>query len=286
MTQSGVSMVIRRLGQRYGAKLVTQQGKGVVLTDAGVELYRHALATLRSAQLLEERIRALSGKSDGLVALATRPSLSTHFLPSFLVEFWRTRPGVEVRVVDIAPRLVVLREVLTDGVDFAVLPRGGGMVVGPNLVVEPFHREPLVLVAAPDHPLTRVESPTLAEIAQQRFIVSAPETGQLRRLENLFRSAIGSRLEVAMEVGGDGTKVLVREGVGLALMMRCIVEQELARGELRAIPLPNAAPAAELMIVHAPDRQLSEPAEALRALIRDRGAARDGDPTLSSITNS
>jgi DNA-binding transcriptional LysR family regulator len=68
MTQSGVSMVIRRLGQRYGAKLVTQQGHGVVLTDAGVELYRHALATLRSAQLLEGRIRSLSGKSDGLVA--------------------------------------------------------------------------------------------------------------------------------------------------------------------------------------------------------------------------
>jgi LysR family transcriptional regulator, low CO2-responsive transcriptional regulator len=272
MSQSGVSMVIHRLGQRYGAKLVTQQGKGIVLTDAGVELYRHALATLRSAHLLEGRVRALSGKSSGLVAIATRPSLSTHFLPAILVDFWRSYSGVEVRVVDISPWLVVMRDVLADGVEFAVLPRGGGMVVGPNLVVEPFHREPVVIVAAPDHPLAQVESPTLAEIAREPFIVNAPETGQVRRLEDLFRSTTGNRLRVAMEVGGDGAKALVRAGVGLSLMMRCVVEPELARGELRAIPLPNIAPAAELVLVYPRDHHLSEPASALRELIRSRGS--------------
>lgn len=73
-------MVVRRLAKRYGARLLDQRGRGVVLTEAGVELYRHALGTLRSAYDLEARIRALDvGK--GLIILATRQALSAHFLP-------------------------------------------------------------------------------------------------------------------------------------------------------------------------------------------------------------
>ena len=268
MRQSGVSMVIHRLTRRYGTKLIAQRGKRVVLTDAGVELYRHALSTLRSAHDLQTRIRALNGKSLGLVTLATRPSLTTHFLPPILLEFWREHPGVEVRVIDVFPRLVVLRDVLEEGVDFAVLPRGGGMVYGPTLVVEPFHREPLVIVAPPDHPLAQQPAPSLADIAREPFIISAPETGQIRRLEDLFRSVGAGPLRVAMEVNGDAAKDLVRAGVGLSQMMYCVVKREIASGELRAITLPDGGSAAEFVLVREPDHELSGPAADLAALIR------------------
>ena len=95
-----------------------------------MELYRHALSTLRSAHDLQTRIRALNGKSLGLVTLATRPSLTAHFLPPILVQFWREHPGVEVRVIDVFPRLVVLRDVLEEGVEgFAAVTAGDGVTV-------------------------------------------------------------------------------------------------------------------------------------------------------------
>src|ERR1051325_2318450 len=63
MSQSGVSMVLHRLGQRFGGRLTQRAGKRIVLTPAGVEVYRHALDTLRSATDLESRIRFMKGET-------------------------------------------------------------------------------------------------------------------------------------------------------------------------------------------------------------------------------
>ena len=271
MRQSGVSMVIHRLTQRYGTKLIAHRGKHAALTEAGVDLYRHALSTLRSAHDLETRIRSLNGKSRGLVTVASRPSLTSHFLPPILIDFWGKHPGVEVRVIDVFPRLVILRDVLDEGVDFAVLPRGGGMVFGPTLMVEPFHREPLVIVAAPTHWLAQQEAPSLTDIAREPFIISAPETGQIRRLEDLFRSVGAGPLRVAMEVNGDAAKDLVRAGVGLSLMMYCVARDEIERGEIHIIPLPGGGPSAEVVLVRELDHELSGPAAELVGLIKASG---------------
>lgn len=175
---------------------------------------------------------------------------------------------------------MILRDVFAEGVDFALLPRGGGMVFGPSLVVEPVHREPLVIIAAADHPLAQEPVPALAAIAQQPFVVSAPETGQVRRLEALFRPTGLTRLTIAMETSGDGAKELVRAGVGLSLVMRCSVRRELERGDLRVIPLPDGAPAAELVLVHQRDEPPNGESRELMEAIRDAGSLRRGSVDL------
>src|SRR5207249_3105635 len=146
-----------------------------------------------SATAMNARLRFLKGESGGLVVVATRAFMATHFLPPVLIELSQAHADVEVRVVEVPQSIMVLRDVLDSGVDFAALPRGGKMVIGPDLVVEPFHREPLVLVAAPGHPLARMPSPSVADIAREPFIISAPESNQVRRLESLFHAA-GGRL--------------------------------------------------------------------------------------------
>jgi DNA-binding transcriptional LysR family regulator len=268
MSQSGVSNVIHRLGQRYGHRLIETRGKRVLLTSAGVELYRHALNTLRSAYDLETRLRAINGQSGGLVTFATRSSLSSHFLPPVLEQFCRAHPGVELRVIDVATWSVVLRDVLIAGSEFAVLQRSAGLVVDSGLVVEPFHREDYILVVGPDHPLAQQDAPSITEIAQAPFIVNSPRSGQITRLEEVFRSAGAGGIHIVIEMDGDGAKQLVRAGVGLALMLRCRVQEELDQGALKALPLPHPM-AGEFALIYERNHQLSRPAadlvDALRA---------------------
>jgi DNA-binding transcriptional LysR family regulator len=268
MSQPGVSMAIHRLEQHYRTQLVVRSGNHVMLTETGAAFYQHALTTLRSAADFEARLESLEQKSTQALAVATRPALSVHYLPPVLAQFWRRHPDVEVRVVVLHARLTVLREVLDDGVAFALLPRGGGVVAGPELVIEPFYREPLVLIAAPDHRLAREPEPSLAEIARERFIVNSRDYSQVAHLDERFRAEGCGPLRVAMEVSGDGAKELVRAGVGLALVLRCTVEQELARGELGAVVIPGSEPAMDLVLAYHRTGGLTPLASELAALVR------------------
>lgn len=278
MSQSGVSMAIHRLEERCGAHLFARTGNRFVLTQAGSELYRHALSTLRSARDLEAKIRALSGEGGGLVTLATRTSLSAHYLPPILAEFRRQHRDTQVRVVDVFSRLVVLQEVLDEGAEFAMLARSSGVVVGPGLTVEPFHREPLVVVACPDHPLAHRPMVSLAEIAQEPFIVNSREFGQISILEDRLRAVGVGQVRIAMEVNGEGAKELVHSGVGLALLLRCIVARELERGELRTITLADGDWSMEFVLVCPDTHPLSPLAQDLVDLVRRHGA-NDRDPS-------
>src|SRR4051812_24512989 len=106
-------------------------------------------------------------KQAGLWLWPHVPHSHRTFFPEILIDYWTAHSTVEVRVVEIDRAIIMLRDVLESGVEFAALPRGGGMVVSPDLVIEPFHREPQVLVSAPDHPLTRVPKPSMAHIARE-----------------------------------------------------------------------------------------------------------------------
>src|SRR5438093_11393999 len=119
MSQSGVSMLLHRLARRLGVRLTRQSRKRLVLTAAGVELYRHSLDTLRSATAMDARLRFLKGESGGLVVVATRAFMATHFLPPVLIELSRAHADVEVGVVEVPQSIIVLRDVLNSGVDFA-----------------------------------------------------------------------------------------------------------------------------------------------------------------------
>jgi LysR family transcriptional regulator, low CO2-responsive transcriptional regulator len=289
MSQSGVSMVIHRLRQQYGTELVMKRGRGIMLTAAGAEVYRHALDTLRSADELEEKIRSLKTQDGGLISIAAQPAISTYFLPPILTQFAHAHRGVQIRVVDILPRLVILPEVLNSGVEFAVLVRGGRIVIGPDIVVEPFHQERLVIVAAADHPLARQQAPSLADIAREPFIVNSPSS-QISRLENLFRSAGVGKLRIAMEVNSDGAKDLVRAGVGLSLMLHCRVKQEIARGEIHVVAVPGAPLYTEFVLVHRVSHQFSPLVAELLSAVREFGdtpalssdGASDGDDSLTA----
>lgn len=269
MSQSGVSMIVHRLEERTGAKLLERRDKHLVLTEAGVEVYRYALESLRAANDLQATMRALKERNGWAVTVATGPTLNSYFLSPVLVRFGQKHPDVLLRVVDVVQPIMVLRSVLDKGVDFAVLSRGPGVVLDADMTIEVFHREPLVVVAAPDHPFARVQGPTLEQIARQPFIVNSSDSGQIALLEDRFRSTGAGPLRIAAEINGDAAKQLVRAGLGLSLMLRCRVDAELARGELRTIELPGEDLFREFVIVYYQDRQFSDAAMDLLSIIRE-----------------
>jgi DNA-binding transcriptional LysR family regulator len=287
MSQPGVSMVVRRLEQQYRVPLLDHVGKRIFLTEAGLALYRHALATLKSARELEVTVSAIKRGDAGSVAFAGTAALTNDFMPAVLAQFHARHPTAEIQMTTIQHGTSV-EDLLETGREFAVMPRRSA-TVSRRFVVETFHREPVIIVAGRNHPLARAPLVTPLEVAQEPFIYYSRDSERISLLEERLRLEDGPRIHVLMEVTIESTKRLVQLGVGLAAIFRMAVADELERGDLVELSLPGLDMYDDLVLVYQRDRHFSPLAQDLMDLVRNHEesllrtleeSVSGGEPTL------
>ena len=267
MSQPGVSMVVHRLEQQYKVALLDHIGKRIFLTEAGLALYRHALTTLKSARELDVSISAIRRGNAGSVTFAGSAALTNHFMPPILADFHERHPSAEIQMTSM-PHGASVEDLLETGREFAVMPRRSA-AVGRRFVIEPFHREPVIVIAGPDHPLAHQPAVTPREVAQQPFIYISRDSERISILEERLRLGDDNRVHVLMEVTIEATKQLVQRGVGLAAIFRMAVAEELVRGDLVELKIDGLDLYDDLVLVYQRDRHFSVLANELMDLIRN-----------------
>jgi LysR family nitrogen assimilation transcriptional regulator len=141
VAQSAISQQLTSLESELGKQLVTRGPKGVLLTEAGSALYRHAEAILRQVESAKrETVSAPHGPS-GRVAIGLPVAWSGILGYELLVRLRSAHPQITLHVVD--GNSVLLRERLDNGrLDMAVLfvsePQRG-LAVEPLLMEELFY---------------------------------------------------------------------------------------------------------------------------------------------------
>ena len=82
-TQSGLSMHVRQLEDRYGVALLNRSSTGVTPTEAGRTFYGRAIEVLNAVSRAEDTLRELSGVLSCLLYTSPSPrDLSTSRMPS------------------------------------------------------------------------------------------------------------------------------------------------------------------------------------------------------------
>jgi len=79
-TQSGLSMHVRQLEDRYQVQLLERSSTGVTPTEAGKRFYRDAVRVMRAASEAEANLRALSGAVTGHVTVGLMPTFTRSVL--------------------------------------------------------------------------------------------------------------------------------------------------------------------------------------------------------------
>lgn len=235
LTQPVVTAHIKSLQERMGVKLFTKSGRNLKLTEAGRSAYSWACDVARRTDEMQDDLDQIEHGTGGTARLWAAPAVGSYLLPRAVAAFAEANPAARVSM-QIAQPNQVLETVEVGACDFGVLitdeirPESG--VVGEVLGWEDF-----VLVAAANSQLAG-ESVNTQELAELPFI-STPDDMIMRRMENASLTSVGvPRHRVALEFGHpEATKVALSMDLGVALMFRCTVARELARGELREVQL-------------------------------------------------
>lgn len=263
LSQPALSIRIKALEAALGEALFARQRKQMQLTQAGEILYRHVQTVLTTLEEARTEVAELHQLLRGHLAMATSDTNSTYILPEVLRQFCAHYPHVRI---DIRNKMSsqVLQLVLDHEVDFgmATLPMAHRQVMTETL----FSREDVVICPV-DHPLSRVSAVSLAQVSPYPLLALSPGSTSRQLLDLAFKHA-GVPMHVAMNLGSmEVIKRFVEIGLGVAIVPRVAVAEEVQRGRLAALPVEDLA-GREIGLVERKDTRRSPPAVAFLHLLR------------------
>ena len=109
----------------------------------------------------------------------------------------------------------------------------------PELIVEPWVEDELVVFCAPGHPLARGEPVDLPELAAQDWILRETGSGTRETFDQALRHFYG-HLNVRLELEHtEAIKRAVESGLGVGCISRLALREAIRRGSLVAVETPE-----------------------------------------------
>ena len=259
LTQPAVSMQVKQLEESLGVAFFEQLGKRIHLTEAGQELLGYARTITQQLDELEGVLNRMKGLGGGRLRISVATT-ANYFIPTLLGSFSRRYPDVTVSL-DVTNRETLLRQLTENTVDLVVM---GQPPAEADVEAQAFMDNPLVVVAPPDHPLSKQRKIPLARLQEETFLVRESGSGTRIAMERFFNER-GMRLKTGMEVGSnEAIKQSVQAGLGLGLLSRATIEQELALRRLAVLDVADFPIMRHWFVVHRKGKRLSAAAEAFK----------------------
>lgn len=259
LTQPAVSMQVKQLEESLGVALFEQLGKRIHLTEAGQEVLAYARTVTQQLDELESVLNRIKGLSGGRLRISVATT-ANYFIPTLLGTFSRRYPEVTVSL-DVTNREALLRQLSENTVDLVIM---GQPPSGLDVEAEAFMENPLVIVAPPGHPLAHQKKIPLKRLQEEVFLVREPGSGTRSAMERFFAER-EIHLKTGMEVGSnEAIKQSVQAGLGLGLLSRATIEQELELKRLVVLDVAEFPIMRHWYVVHRRGKRLSAVAEVFK----------------------
>jgi DNA-binding transcriptional LysR family regulator len=274
VSPSALTRSIAQLEKLLGTKLLERRARGVTLTQPGTLLLSFSQQSLFRINEVIGAIDDLQELRTGQVSIASVEGVATSLLSQCIVAFQQAHANVSVSLSVLSSRAVV-DAVLSGEVEIGVAfePQKLRELRFVQAVVQP-----LCAVVRMDHPIARKRSIEIAEVVKHPLVLPNASFG-LRQTFDRAIAAAGISAAPAVETNSiEAVKTLVRGSPSfVTILHRFVVEHEVRREELRAIPINESLMAStrEVLLVRK-DKFLSQAALQFLADLTRRMSAVQG----------
>ncbi len=233
LSQSAASTSITELERQSSCQLFDRAGKRLALNALGHQLLPQAVALLDQAKEIED---LLNGKS-GFGSLAVGATLTIgNYLATLLIgSFMQIHPESQVKL-HVQNTAHIVHQVAQYEIDLGLIE---GDCNHPDLEVQPWVEDELVVFCAPQHPLAKAGRADVEALSQEAWILREQGSGTRLTFDQAMRhhrTSLNIRLELEHT---EAIKRAVESGLGIGCISRLALRDAFRRGSLVAVETPE-----------------------------------------------
>lgn len=215
-SQSGVSKHIKDLEDELGVELYVRKGKRLLgLTDPGREMLKLVERMLLDAGNIKNLADQYSQQDAGQLTVAATHTQARYILPKVITAFKKQYPKVHLRLHQGSPKEIA--QLLLEGeADIGLATESLGEI--DDLVAFPLYSWRHAVVVPQNHPLTLVNTLTLAAIAEYPIITYHEGFTGRARVEQVFHEAGLSPDIIMSALDADVIKSYVELELGIGII--------------------------------------------------------------------
>jgi LysR family transcriptional regulator, transcriptional activator of the cysJI operon len=236
MSQPSVSLHIKNLEQEFQTVLFKRSPKFLQITPTGEILYERAKQMIAMYEQTRQDILEHHHSIKGKLTIGASFTIGEYVLPALLIDLQTAYPELELHVV-IGNTEEIVGLVRLYQVDIGLIE---GQTNEKDLLVEPFMKDELFLVASADHELANKDEVTIQNLQDQTWITRENGSGTREYLNHVIRSN-GLKVKSFITISSaQGIKETLINGMGLSLLSYSVIEREIQQGILSIIDLANS----------------------------------------------
>ncbi|WP_111642521.1 LysR substrate-binding domain-containing protein [Marinimicrobium alkaliphilum] len=274
LTQPTVSIQLRKLAESAGAPLLESRDGRFQATEAGQALYLAAGDMLGRLQALGDELQHLQAGTRGQLSLGL-VTTANYVLPKILGAFARAYPDVELSLTA-GNRGQILERFRRQADDLYIFSHPPEVA---EVVATPFLRNPLVMIAPPDHPLAGQSVLEPAALTGQRLLVREPGSGTGMALRAWLEQQPVGLTQTLQVASNEGIYSSVAGGLGLAVVSEHILRSR--KEPVAVLPVRGFPLAGSWYLVHHKRRPLSPVGQVFYRYLREQLPVLEPDYALS-----
>jgi DNA-binding transcriptional LysR family regulator len=267
VTQSTISRQIQSLEETLGLPLL-HRSPHAKLTVAGAQFLPRARKICQEWQLARNELDDLLSGTQTELCIAVIHSVCAYQLPPVLQQFCREFPNVQLRVTSLGSDRAL--KVLRDGlVDLAIVMHNRLLTQSADMVVDWLYQEPVQVLMAAHHPLTRFSQVPWSELPRYPQVVFKDGYGMQRLVQEQFQRQ-GASLKTPLELNTlDAFRGVVRQGELIALLPQGAIADVHLDPTLMVRPTGEPVIQRDVVLATTRDRLQIPPIQRFRTLVQE-----------------
>lgn len=218
-TQPAMSQMIASLESELSIKLLYRSRYGVRLTPEGEHLLPSVQSTVAQYQSMQNIAGEIRGLESGVVRIGTISSISCHWLPPVIKQFWQKYPNVQL-IVHQGDYTTIPEWVRTGELDFGFVTPDAVQGTDSRFLKYGEHRACL----PKDHPLAKLPAVSLEALAKEPFLLL--EEGIYSEPLAAFHAA-GLEPNIRMTMHDDYSILsMVEQGLGVTILPELVLRKQ------------------------------------------------------------
>jgi len=250
LSQPAVSHQIAQLESELGTKLLNRAARRVSLTVAGEVFLEETRRILAAVDRTHERMQEVARGAVGRIRLGATPTAGLYLLPSLLAAYRKAHPTFDLQL-EIAASHTIADRVTRNDLDMAIL---AGPLPASELQARRLIDDELVIVARSDSTLARMRSVKPRQLESEAWVLREEGSDTRRQLTTWWQRHRLAPTRTSTFMHPDGAKRAVLAGLGIAMVSKLTVEDEVRHPRLAIVAIKAGLPSRPFVVVDHPQK--------------------------------